>query len=124
LYDGTNVKSGKIAYDSNSSSNQASEISSDNTSQMSASNESESDSSCGQLNSKQAVIKEIFDKMKAKTTVGYDLKQENMKLVSILKSNQKYAPKETTFSYDPDASKHKAGSSLAQKCSVLSEWKP
>ena len=62
--------------------------------------------------------------MKEKTTVGYDLKQENMKLVSILKSNQKYAPTESTFSYDPNASKQKPESSLAQKCSVLSEWKP
>ena len=62
--------------------------------------------------------------MKEKTTVGYDLKQENMKLVSILKGNQKYAAKESTFSYDPDAAKHKLESSLAQKCSVLSEWKP
>ena len=135
LYNGTHLKGKHQPYESNSSSNLPSpiEINSDYHSQKSIDKSvesSDSDSFSGNSN-KTTIIKEIFQKMKEKTAMS-ELKQENAKLVSILKSSSNYQgdQKETpslTFNYEPThpaiVKNQMQMAHILQKCSILSEEK-
>lgn len=137
LYNGTHLKGKHQPYESNSGSDSnlpsPVEINSDFQSQKSLDKSvesSDSDSFTGNSN-KATIIKEIFQKMKEKTAMS-ELKQENAKLVSILKSSSNYQgdQKETpslTFNYEPThpaiVKNQMQMASILSKCSILSEEK-